>query len=121
MRFGRFRLRTRVFFGFGVLIALLLGIAAFGGYGLSLVGGEIDKMDAIAGNANRLEELALRIEMIQRGLAVYRIDADAEFTGGCDRCRDARRDAAGGVGANIRYRPSGAPCSTALPKSCVAR
>jgi hypothetical protein len=69
MRFGRFRLRTRIFLGFGMVIALLLGIAAYGSYGLSVVGDEIDKMDAVAGNANRLEELALRMEVIRRGLA----------------------------------------------------
>ncbi len=73
----RFRLRTRIFLGFGLLIALLLGIAAFGSYGLSVVGEEIDKMDGIAGNANRLQDLALRMEVIQRGLAIYRVEADA--------------------------------------------
>ena len=71
----RFRLRTRIFLGFGVLIALLLGIAAFGSYGLSLVGAEIDVMDGIAGNANRQQELVLRLEVVRRGLADYRIDA----------------------------------------------
>jgi methyl-accepting chemotaxis protein len=79
MRFGRFRLRTRIFLGFGMLIALLLGIAAFGSYGLSLVGDEVDKMDAVAGNANRSEELALRMEVIRRGLANYRTDPDADL------------------------------------------
>jgi hypothetical protein len=75
-RLLRFRLRTKIFLGFGVLIGLLLGIAAFGSYGLSLVGEEIDLMDGIAGNANRLQELALQMEMIRRGLAEYHIDAD---------------------------------------------
>jgi methyl-accepting chemotaxis protein len=77
MRFVRFRLRTKIFVGFGLLVSLLLGIAAFGSYGLSVVGEEIDKMDGIAGNANRLQDLALRMEVIQRGLAIYRVDADA--------------------------------------------
>src|ERR1700722_17593204 len=71
----RFRLRTRIFLGFGVLIALMLGIAAFGSYGLSLVGEEIDVMDGIAGNANRQQELVLRLEVVRRGLADYRSDA----------------------------------------------
>jgi methyl-accepting chemotaxis protein len=78
MRLGRFRLRTRIFVGFGMLIVLLLGIAAFGSYGLSVVGDEIDRMDAIAGNTNRAQELALRIEIIRRGLAGYRIDRDRD-------------------------------------------
>jgi methyl-accepting chemotaxis protein len=71
MRFPQFRLRTRIFFGYGVLIALLLGIAAYGSYGLSIVGEEIDKMDGIAGNANRQQELALKMEVARRGLADY--------------------------------------------------
>ena len=50
MRFIRLRLRWRIFLGYGVVIALMLGIAAYGSYGLSVVGDEIDKMDAIAGN-----------------------------------------------------------------------
>jgi len=78
MRFLRFRLRTRIFLGYGILIALLLGIAAFGCYGLSVVGDEIDKMDAISGNTNRAQELAFRLEAIRRGLADYRIDQDAD-------------------------------------------
>jgi methyl-accepting chemotaxis protein len=78
MRFIRFRLRTRIFLGYGMLIALLLGIAGFGSYGLSAVGDAIDRMDAIAGNTNRAQELALRIEIIRRGLAVYRVDQDGD-------------------------------------------
>jgi methyl-accepting chemotaxis protein len=73
----RLRLRTRIFVGFGVLIALLLGIAGFCSYGLSVVGEEIDKMDGIAGNTNRSQELALRMEQIRRGMADYQIDGDA--------------------------------------------
>jgi methyl-accepting chemotaxis protein len=76
MKFIRLKLRWRIFLGYAVVIALLLGIGAYGSYGLSLVGEEIDKMDGIAGNANRLQELALRLEVIQRGLAGYRVDAD---------------------------------------------
>jgi methyl-accepting chemotaxis protein len=76
IRFARFRMRTRIFVGFGVLIALLLGIASYGSYGLSVVGEEIDKMDGIAGNANRLQELALKLEMVRRDLADYYIQTD---------------------------------------------
>src|SRR5262249_35047203 len=60
-------------------IVLLLGIAAYGGYGLSVVGQEIDVMGGIAGNMKRLEELALRMETIRRGLPDYRSEAKAEL------------------------------------------
>jgi methyl-accepting chemotaxis protein len=78
MRFIRFRLRTRIVLGFGFVLALLLGIAAFGSYSLSVVGDAIDKMDAIAGNTSRAQELALRLETVRRGLASYRIDRDGD-------------------------------------------
>ena len=74
---NRLPLSARIFLGFGLLIVLLLGIAGYGSYGLSNVAEEIDKMDGIAGNANRMQELSLRIETIRRGLAEYRNDPDA--------------------------------------------
>ena len=76
MQMSRLRLRTRIFFGFGVLVALLLGVAAFGSYGLSVVGREIGRMNSIAGNVRRVEEIVTRLEVIRRGLTRYRIDAD---------------------------------------------
>jgi methyl-accepting chemotaxis protein len=78
MRFNRFRLRTRIYFGFGFLIALLLGIAAFGSYGVSGVGREIGTMTALAGNVRRVQEIELRLEVFRRGLIRYRLDADVE-------------------------------------------
>ncbi|MEA2737246.1 MAG: hypothetical protein QOH05_553, partial [Acetobacteraceae bacterium] len=76
MLFNRFRLRTRIFFGFGCLVALLLGVAAFGSFGLSIVGREIGRMDAISGNVRRVQEVTFRLETIRRGLTRYQIDAD---------------------------------------------
>jgi methyl-accepting chemotaxis protein len=76
MRFNRFRLRTRIFFGFGLLIALLLGIAGFGSYGLSTVGQQIGRMDVLSANVRRMQEVTMRLEVIRRGLTRYRIDAD---------------------------------------------
>jgi methyl-accepting chemotaxis protein len=76
MRLNQYRLRTRIFFGFGLLIALLLGTAAFGDYGLSVVGLELRRMETTTGNLRRVEEVAFRLEQIRRGLTRYRIDAD---------------------------------------------
>jgi methyl-accepting chemotaxis protein len=76
MQMSRLRLRTRIFFGFGVLVALLVGVAAFGSYGLAVVGREIGGMDTTAGNVRRVEEITTRLEVIRRGLTRYRIDAD---------------------------------------------
>jgi methyl-accepting chemotaxis protein len=78
MRSFRSGLGMRIFFGFGVLVALLLGIAMSGSYGLAVVGGEPGKMDAIAGSLRRVQEITFRLEVIRRGLIHYRLDADAE-------------------------------------------
>ena len=77
LRLPRFRLQTRIFLGFGVLIALLAGIAAYGSNGLSEVGEEINKLDGIAGNADRLQELALRMAIARGALAEYALDGGA--------------------------------------------
>ena len=74
LRLPRFRLQTRIFLGFGVLIALMAGIAAYGSNGLSVVGEEINKLDGIAGNADRLQELALRMAIARGALAEYASD-----------------------------------------------
>jgi len=74
----RFRLRTKIFLGFGVLIALLLGVAAFGSYGLSTVGDEIARMDNMTRNLRRTEQIVLRMEQIRRALTRYLVDADKD-------------------------------------------
>ena len=76
MRWLQFGLGTRIFAGFGILVLLLLGIALSGSYGLSVVGGEIGKMDSISASLRRVQEITFRLEVIQRGLTRYRLDAD---------------------------------------------
>jgi methyl-accepting chemotaxis protein len=68
----------RIFSGYGILVALLLGIALSGSYGLFVVGGEIGKMDAISGSLRRVQEVTYRLEVIRRGLTRYRLDADED-------------------------------------------
>src|SRR4051812_30775899 len=78
MRSLRFGLGMRIFVGFGILVAALVAIALSGSYGLSVVGGEIRKMDTIAGSMRRVQEITFRLEVIRRGLTRYRFDADEE-------------------------------------------
>ena len=77
MRLSRFRLRTRIFFGFGLLVALMLGVAAFGTYGLSVVARQMQAINTTVANVRRVEEIAYRLEVIRRGLTRFMIDADA--------------------------------------------
>ncbi|WP_146101677.1 methyl-accepting chemotaxis protein [Rhodopila globiformis] len=78
MRSFRFGLGMRIFFGFGFLVAALVAIAVSGSYGLSVVGGEIRRMDNIAGSVRRVQEITFQMEAMRRGLTRYRFDADAE-------------------------------------------
>jgi methyl-accepting chemotaxis protein len=84
MRIRQPRLSARIFLGFSLLIALLLGLSAYGGWGLFVAGQEIDLMDGIAGNANRMQELSFRLEIMRRGVADYRggnAELSAEIAG----------------------------------------
>jgi methyl-accepting chemotaxis protein len=78
MVLNRFGLRARIYLGYGLLIALTLGIAAFDSHGLSAVGQEIGKMEALAGSVHRVQDVVLRLEVIRRGLTRYRVDADPD-------------------------------------------
>jgi hypothetical protein len=66
MSFNRFKVRTRIFIGFGALIALSLILAGFGVYQLSRVGSESSKMGALAGNVSRVLDATYRLEAIRR-------------------------------------------------------
>jgi methyl-accepting chemotaxis protein len=72
----RLGIAARIILGFAALIALLLAVAAFGSFGLSTVGKEIDRMDSMAGNLSRAKEIVLRMEQVRRALTRYVIDAD---------------------------------------------
>jgi diguanylate cyclase (GGDEF)-like protein len=76
MQIFRSTLRTRIYFVFGVLVALGLGVAGFGTLELWNVTGSIDKMNAISGNVLRAEEAARLLEVIRRAADAYHIDAD---------------------------------------------
>src|SRR3954462_14074822 len=78
MRSLRFGLGMRIFVGFGILVAALAAIALSGSYGLAVVGGELRKMDTIAGSVRRVQEITFRLEVIRRSLTRYRFDADEE-------------------------------------------
>ena len=78
VRLFRLGLGTRIFFGFGILVALLLAVATSGSYGLAVVGSELGKMDTIAGSLRRVQDITFQVEVIRRGLTRYRLDADED-------------------------------------------
>jgi methyl-accepting chemotaxis protein len=75
MRARRVTLGTKIAAGIGLLIALSLGLAAFGGYGLSRLGGELGSIDNTVSHLRRSQEIVLRMEQMRRGLTRYLVDA----------------------------------------------
>jgi methyl-accepting chemotaxis protein len=83
----RLTVRTRIYLGFAVLVALGLGIAMFGVYQLSGVASSVDTMDALAGNSHRVLAVTRQLEAIRRAGTRYLTDASAEAM------KDARQNA----------------------------
>jgi methyl-accepting chemotaxis protein len=75
MHILRWRVRTRIYTGFAVLILLSLSIAAFGAYQLAEVSLNVGRMDALAGNTHRVLTITRQLEGVRRAETGYLIDA----------------------------------------------
>ncbi len=78
MAFGlsHLRIRTRIYAGFGALVAVAVAVAAFGGNRLGAVGTQVSAMDAASDQRARLLTAATDIEAIRRTVLRYNTDAD---------------------------------------------
>jgi methyl-accepting chemotaxis protein len=76
MGFIRLRVSTRIYLGFGSLIVLGLCLAVFGVYQLGDISTEVGKMDALAGNTERVLIVTRHLEAIRRAGTRYLADAD---------------------------------------------
>ena len=76
MQLLRLGLRARLFAGFATLVALGLGIAGFGLLGLSDVTQSVGKMEAIAANVVRVQQIEGQFDKIQRAANRFRIEAN---------------------------------------------
>ncbi len=72
------KVRTRIYCGFGAIVAIGAATAGFGAYRLSGVGEKLGKMNSLAANVGRVLGAADDLEAIRRAENRYRIDADAE-------------------------------------------
>ena len=75
MDFIRLKVRTRIYLGFTALIVLSLGIAGFGVYQLSGIGGHVRTMDVLAGVTQRVLSVTRNLEAIRSAETNYLIDA----------------------------------------------
>jgi methyl-accepting chemotaxis protein len=75
MDFIRLKVRTRIYLGFTALIVLSLGIAGFGVYQLSGIGGHVRTMDVLAGVTQRVLSVTRNLEAIRSAETNYLSDA----------------------------------------------
>jgi methyl-accepting chemotaxis protein len=87
MRFNRLSIRARIYAGFGALVLLGAALAGFGVYRLSDIGVEVGKMDALAGNVQRVLLATRNLEAVRRAETRYLFDATD------DALKDARANA----------------------------
>src|SRR5450432_2510496 len=55
---NRFRIKARIYSGFGAIIVIGLGVAAFGGWQLTKIGGQVEHFGAVSENAGRNLEVS---------------------------------------------------------------
>jgi methyl-accepting chemotaxis protein len=75
---SRFSIKTRLFGGFGLLIALVVALAAFGANRLLEVGGNVEAMSVDAEHLARSHEVVEQVQTIRRAALRYFVDADKD-------------------------------------------
>lgn len=71
------KVRTRLYLGFLSLIAVALLLAGAGSYGIDRIGGQVDKLEAVGGNVQRVLIAKNLLETIRRTMLRYMFDDDA--------------------------------------------
>ncbi len=77
MKRNRLRVRTRIYLGFGLLVALTLGVAGFGIYQVSGVGNQARLMTDMSVNMRRVLTIARLVEAISGAETRYRTEPTA--------------------------------------------
>jgi len=73
---NRLKVLGSIYLGFGLLVALALGVAGFGVFQFSAVGQQNRTAEAVAGNERRVLEATHALETVRRAETHYRLDAD---------------------------------------------
>jgi methyl-accepting chemotaxis protein len=86
MSFLRFRIKGRLYGGFGVLVVFVLALAGFAVWKMSTIQGQVGKMTALSANAIRASDIAVNLQAIRRAILRYNFDADeASFKEAAER------------------------------------
>ncbi len=77
MRFSNFQVSTRIYLGFGLLVALALGSSGVGVTLLSGVDGQVIRMTQLSANMKRVQDISRLAETMRRSQLRFRLDGDA--------------------------------------------
>jgi methyl-accepting chemotaxis protein len=78
MGFGRLKVRTRIFVGFGLLVVLSLALAGTTLLQLDGISAQMRQMNGLDATVAQVMEANHALETIRRGISRYRIDRDAQ-------------------------------------------
>lgn len=96
MKMPALRLRGRIYFGFGVLLVIAVGIAALGNMSLRTVTSQVKSLDGVSGDMVRMLQASHMLESARRGETRYRVDPTggtvAEIKDSIERVRASLAD-----------------------------
>jgi len=101
---SRVRVRTRILFGFGVLLSLGLAIAIFGVLGLGRVGNEVDRLVAVSDAGTHGLEAGRLFEALRRTAVRYQLKLDDESSAQFAELLGRARTELAGSGASDEQR-----------------
>jgi methyl-accepting chemotaxis protein len=78
MNLLRLGLKARIYCGFGALVLLGVGLAAFGIWELSTISFNVERMGVLGDNASRVTEAESRLQIIRRAVLRYTVDQKDE-------------------------------------------
>jgi len=70
------KIRTRIYGGYGIIVALGVGALGFGVYQLGGIATQVQTFDAVSGNVSRVLTASAGLEAIRRAASRYRSDGD---------------------------------------------
>jgi methyl-accepting chemotaxis protein len=73
---NRFRIKARIYTGFGALIVIGLGVAAFGGWQLTKIDGQVEHLSAVSENAARNLQVSQLTEKMRRSSTRFKAVGD---------------------------------------------